>query len=85
MLDLHYQSKVEQGAIPPAEKFGLKIMSIGFLIDEEQAVIWRGPMVSRAIKDFPDKLLWGELDYLVVERPDTFSGEVFRQVGGTAL
>jgi ATP-binding protein involved in chromosome partitioning len=69
MLDLHYQPKVEQGAIPPAEKFGLKIMSIGFLIDEEQAVIWRGPMVSRAIKDFLDKVLWGELDYLVVDLP----------------
>ena len=69
MLDLHYQPALKAGFIPPAEKFGLKIMSIGFLIDDAQAVIWRGPMVSRMIKDFLDKVLWGELDYLVVDLP----------------
>ena len=69
MLDLHYQPAVKTGVIPPAEKFGLKVMSIGFLIDAAQAVIWRGPMVSRMIKDFLDKVLWGELDYLVVDLP----------------
>jgi len=69
MLHLHYKPDVEQGMMLPAEKFGLRVMSIGFLVDEGKAVIWRGPLVSRAIKDFLDKVMWGELDYLVVDLP----------------
>jgi ATP-binding protein involved in chromosome partitioning len=69
MLDLHYQPDAAQEMMLPAEKFGLKIMSIGFMIDESQAVIWRGPLVSRAIRNFLDGVSWGELDYLVVDLP----------------
>ena len=69
MLDLHYQPESAQEMMRPAEKFGLKIMSIGFMIDESQAVIWRGPLVSRAIRNFLDGVSWGELDYLVVDLP----------------
>jgi ATP-binding protein involved in chromosome partitioning len=52
MLDIHLEAELEKGMMNPIEKFGLKIMSIGFMIDEDQAVIWRGPLVSRAIRDF---------------------------------
>ena len=69
MLDLQYQPAAGRRMLQPAEKFGMRIMSIGFLIDEGQAVIWRGPMVSRAIRDFLDRVEWGELDYLVVDLP----------------
>jgi len=69
MLDIHGQPEVEEGMILPIDKFGLRIMSIGFMIDEEQPVIWRGPMVSRAIKEFLNKVMWGELDFLVVDLP----------------
>ncbi|MBS1910289.1 MAG: Mrp/NBP35 family ATP-binding protein [Bacteroidetes bacterium] len=58
-----------KGQIVPLEKFGIKIMSIGLLIDEKQAVIWRGPMVSSAIKQFVSDVDWGELDYLVIDMP----------------
>ena len=69
MLDLHLEVEIKEGMMQPIEKFGLKIMSIGFMIDEDQPVIWRGPMVSRAIKDFLGKVRWGELDFLVVDLP----------------
>jgi len=69
MLDLHQEVEVEQGMIKPLDKFGLKIMSIGFMIDEDQPVIWRGPMVSKTIKEFLNNVLWEELDYLVVDLP----------------
>lgn len=55
--------------IIPIERFGIKAMSIGLLIDEKQAVIWRGPQVSSALKQFISDVNWGELDYLVVDLP----------------
>ncbi len=58
-----------KGLIVPIEKFGIKVMSIGLLIDEKQAVVWRGPMVSSAIKQFVSDVNWGELDYLVIDMP----------------
>jgi ATP-binding protein involved in chromosome partitioning len=58
-----------KGWIVPIEKFGIRMMSIGLLIDEKQAVIWRGPMVSSAIRQFVSEVDWGELDYLVIDMP----------------
>lgn len=55
--------------IVPIERFGIKAISIGLLIDEKQAVIWRGPMASSAIKQFITDVYWEELDYLVVDMP----------------
>lgn len=53
----------------PIEKYGLKLMSMGFLVDPNQAVIWRGPMVHKAVSDFLTKIEWGELDYLIIDLP----------------
>ena len=58
-----------KGLIMPIEKYGIKVMSIGLLIDEKQAVVWRGPMVSSAIRQFVTEVDWGELDYLVIDMP----------------
>ena len=58
-----------KGLIVPIEKFGIKVMSIGLLIDEKQAVVWRGPMVRSAIKQFVSEVDWGELDYLIIDMP----------------
>jgi ATP-binding protein involved in chromosome partitioning len=58
-----------KGLIVPIEKFGIKVMSIGLLIDEKQAVVWRGPMVSSAIRQFVSDVDWGELDYLILDLP----------------
>jgi ATP-binding protein involved in chromosome partitioning len=58
-----------KGMIMPIEKYGIKMMSIGLLVDEKQAVVWRGPMVSSAIRQFVSDVDWGELDYLVIDMP----------------
>src|SRR3989440_8117857 len=53
----------------PIEKYGLKLMSMGFLVNPAQAVIWRGPMVHKAVTDFLTRIDWGQLDYLVIDLP----------------
>ena len=58
-----------KGMILPMERYGIKVMSIGLLIDEKQAVVWRGPMVSNAVRQFVTDVHWGELDYLVIDMP----------------
>jgi ATP-binding protein involved in chromosome partitioning len=58
-----------KGMIVPLERFGIKAMSIGLLIDEKQAVIWRGPMASSALKQFISDVYWQELDYLIIDLP----------------
>jgi len=58
-----------KGMIVPMEKFGIKLMSIGLLVDEKNAVVWRGPMVSSAIRQFVTDVNWDELDYLVIDMP----------------
>ncbi len=57
------------GKITPIEKYGLKIMSIGFANQGDAAVIWRGPLVGRMIQQFLTDVEWGELDYLIVDMP----------------
>lgn len=53
----------------PVERHGIKLMSIGFMIDPNQAVVWRGPMVSSALRQFVNETVWDELDYLVLDMP----------------
>lgn len=58
-----------KGMIVPLERYGIKAMSIGLLVDEKQAVIWRGPMASSALKQFISDVYWGDLDYLIIDLP----------------
>jgi len=58
-----------KGKIVPINRYGIQVMSIGLLVDERQAVVWRGPMVSSAIRQFVSDVDWGELDYLVIDMP----------------
>ena len=58
-----------KGMIVPLERYGIKLMSIGLLVDEKQAVVWRGPMVSSAIRQFVSDVDWGDLDYLIIDMP----------------
>ncbi len=58
-----------KGMIIPLDRYGLKLMSIGLLVDEKNAVVWRGPMASSAIRQFVTEVDWGELDYLVIDMP----------------
>ena len=58
-----------EGHIQPVTRYGIKLVSIGFFLDERRPVIWRGPMVHGAIQQFLRDFDWGELDYLVVDLP----------------
>ncbi|HEV3251649.1 MAG TPA: Mrp/NBP35 family ATP-binding protein [Puia sp.] len=58
-----------KGIIVPLERYGIKLMSIGLLVDEKNAVVWRGPMVSSAVRQFVTDVFWDELDYLVIDMP----------------
>jgi len=69
MLGLGDQPKVVEQKLVPLEAFGLKVMSIGLLAGADKAMVWRGPMVSRAIQQMLGDVTWGELDYLVVDLP----------------
>lgn len=60
---------VQNSRILPIERFGLKMMSLGFLMDEGQAVLWRGPMVAGTVRQLLADVEWGELDYLLVDLP----------------
>ncbi|MDA0179125.1 Mrp/NBP35 family ATP-binding protein [Solirubrobacter phytolaccae] len=55
--------------ILPLEAHGLKVISIGFFLKEDEAVVWRGPMLHKALTQFLDDVAWGELDYLLIDLP----------------
>jgi ATP-binding protein involved in chromosome partitioning len=69
MMGLKGRPQVKGQRLQPMENYGVKVMSIGFLVDPMQAVIWRGPMASGAVKQFMSDVDWGELDYLVFDLP----------------
>ena len=59
----------EQSELIPLENFGIKVMSMGFLIDETAPVVWRGPMITKTIQQFADCVAWGPLEVLVIDLP----------------
>ncbi|EMY79147.1 ParA/MinD ATPase-like protein [Leptospira weilii serovar Ranarum str. ICFT] len=61
--------RAEEDKIYPLEKDGLKLISFSFLIDEKQPVVWRGPMLGKAIEQFLYDIVWDELDYLFIDLP----------------
>ena len=69
MMGVPNPPEKEGDKIKPAEAHGVKIMSMGFFVPEETAIVWRGPMVHTAIQQFFRDVLWGELDYLLVDLP----------------
>jgi len=70
LLAIHGRPETADGkTLRPMEKFGLKVMSMGFLVDEETPMIWRGPMVMSALTQMLREVEWGELDVLVVDMP----------------
>jgi ATP-binding protein involved in chromosome partitioning len=69
MLGVQAQLMSEGDKILPAEKYGLKVVSMGFLTNDDAPVIWRGPMLHSVIKQFFHEVQWGELDYLIIDMP----------------
>jgi len=58
-----------ENRIRPAQHYGLKVISVGFFVDKEEAVVWRGPMVHRLLQQFLADVDWGDLDYLICDLP----------------
>ena len=70
MMSINEKPKSEDGkSLVPINQYGIQCMSIGFLVDEETPMIWRGPMVTSAIKTFTQKVLWDNLDFIIVDMP----------------
>ncbi|MDX1523464.1 MAG: Mrp/NBP35 family ATP-binding protein, partial [Anaerolineae bacterium] len=69
MLGTQQIPRASQGKIMPVRQHGLKVMSMGFLVEEEAPVVWRGPMMHQAIQQLLSDVVWGELDYLVIDLP----------------
>ena len=69
MLGVHEMPRGHDNRMVPPQKYGVKIMSIGFLVPPDQPLIWRGPMLHSAIQQFIGDVDWGELDYLVIDLP----------------
>lgn len=70
MFGLHAHPNVTADRkLLPLEKYGIKLMSIGFIADERMPVIWRGPLVGKMVQEFLANVQWGDLDYLVVDLP----------------
>ncbi len=69
MMGLSKLPQPKDGKLIPAEAFGVKVISIGFLIKDGQPLIWRGPLLHSTIKQFIEDVEWGALDYLVVDLP----------------
>lgn len=69
MLGASGRPEIENDLIMPLENFGVRAISMGFLIDEETPVVWRGPMIMKTIQQFAQNVNWGELEILVVDLP----------------
>ena len=69
MLGIQTQLTTDGKKIVPAEKYGIRVVSMGFLTQDETPVIWRGPMLHGIIQQFFREVQWGDLDYLVVDMP----------------
>ena len=84
MIGISEKPKSEDGVnLIPIKKFDIQCMSIGFMVSEETPMIWRGPMVASTIKTFTNKVLWDNVDFLIIDMPPgtgdallTFSQEI---------
>ena len=83
MMNINQKPENDGNNFMPIEKYGVQCISIGFLIGEETPMIWRGPMVTSAIRTFTQKVLWNNLDFLIIDMPPgtgdtqlTFSQEI---------
>nr|WP_290665552.1 iron-sulfur cluster carrier protein ApbC [Ardenticatena sp.] len=69
MMGVHQLPPPQNNRIIPAEAYGVKLMSIGFMVPPDQPIVWRGPMLHTALRQFLGDVEWGELDYLIVDMP----------------
>jgi ATP-binding protein involved in chromosome partitioning len=69
MFGVFEKPPVNQGRIQPLQAWGVKLMSLGFLVDRDAAAIWRGPIIMKIVQQFLRDVEWGELDYFLVDLP----------------
>ena len=69
MMGVDQQPAIRGGKLIPLERYGVRMMSIGFMLDRDTPVIWRGPLVVKALQQLLRDVVWGELDYLVMDMP----------------
>ena len=69
LFSINEKPKSEEGKLIPINKYDIQCMSIGFLTEEQTPMIWRGPMVTSAIKTFTQKVSWKDLDFIIVDMP----------------
>ncbi len=70
MMSINEKPKSEDGkSMRPIDQYGVQCMSIGFLVDKDTPMIWRGPMVTSAVKTFAQRVLWNNLDFIIVDMP----------------
>jgi ATP-binding protein involved in chromosome partitioning len=69
MMGVEDQPKLEDNTIIPIEKYGVKIISMGFFVQDNAPVIWRGPMLGKMLRNFFSEVSWGELDYMLLDLP----------------
>ncbi len=69
MMNVNNKPTAEGDRLQPLNNYGIKLMSMGFLVDPDAPVVWRGPMVTKAVQQFVHQVEWGELDYLVIDLP----------------
>lgn len=69
MMGIEQRPTVEGKRIYPVERFGVKVISMGFFVEENAPVIWRGPMLGKMLRNFFEEVEWGELDYIILDLP----------------
>jgi ATP-binding protein involved in chromosome partitioning len=69
MMGIEGRPEIDGESLVPLERHGVKVMSMGFLVDDNTPVVWRGPMVMKTIQQFVQNVKWGELDVLLVDLP----------------
>lgn len=69
MMNIDQRPTVIGELILPVEKFGVKVMSMGFFVEDNSPIIWRGPMLGKMLRNFLSEVHWGELDYLILDLP----------------
>ncbi|MBL4576203.1 MAG: Mrp/NBP35 family ATP-binding protein, partial [Opitutaceae bacterium] len=69
MIGLSGRPEIEGNYLIPMEKSGIKVMSMGFLVDDQTPVVWRGPMIMKTIQQFVNNVNWGELEVMIIDLP----------------
>jgi ATP-binding protein involved in chromosome partitioning len=69
IFDIKSQVEIDSGKFIPHERFGIKLMSMGFIIEADDALVWRGPMVTKTLNQMLLQTDWGKLDYLIIDTP----------------